>query len=99
MNKIINKNNLAPIFENVITQKIKINTKNQLIKKDDTNNKKNNLITLISEKTKAITFKNYLNKKITFVRLYDKHLYLFLSNLTNTNLGLFEPKSKKYSNF
>jgi Mitochondrial ribosomal protein (VAR1) len=96
MNKIINKNNLAPIFENVITQKIKINTKNQLIKKDDTNN---NLITLISEKTKAITFKNYLNKKITFVRLYDKHLYLFLSNLTNTNLGLFEPKSKKNNNF
>jgi Mitochondrial ribosomal protein (VAR1) len=96
MNKTINKNNLAPIFEKVITQKIKKNIKNQIIKKEDTNN--NNVITLISEKTKAITFKNYLNKKITFVRLYDKHLYLFLSNFTKTNLGLFEPKSKKNCN-
>jgi hypothetical protein len=87
----INKTNLAPIFDNVITQKIKIDTKNQIIKKD--NNQKNNLITLISEKTKLLTFKNVFEKRILFVRLYDKHLYLFLSKITNKNTGIFEPKS------
>jgi|ERR1700733_2344481 len=92
----INKTNLAPIFDNVITQKIKIDTKNQIIKKD--NNQKNNLITLISEKTSLLTFKNVFEKRILFVRLYDKHLYLFLSKITNKNTGIFEPKSKENIN-
>jgi len=92
----INKTNLAPIFDNVITQKIKIDTKNQIIKKD--NNQKNNLITLISEKTRLLTFKNVFEKRILFVRLYDKHLYLFLSKITNKNKGIFEPKSKENIN-
>jgi len=91
MKIIINKTNLAPIFDNIITQKIKIDTKNQIIKKD--NNQKNNLITLISEKTKLLTFKNVFEKRILFVRLYDKHLYLFLSKITNKNTGILEPKS------
>jgi|SRR5882757_452106 len=96
MKIIINKTNLAPIFDNVITQKIKIDTKNQIIKKD--NNQKNNLIKLISEKTKLLTFKNVFEKRILFVRLYDKHLYLFLSKITNKNTGLFEPKSTENVN-
>jgi hypothetical protein len=96
MKIIINKYNLAPIFERVITQKIKINTKNKIIKKDTKNNK--NLITLISEKTKPIRFKNFFNKSILFVRLYDKYLYKFLSQITNKNKGLFEPKSKEKLN-
>ena len=70
--------------------------KNQIIKKD--NNQKNNLITLISEKTKQLTFKNVFEKRILFVRLYDKHLYLFLSKITNKNTGLFLPKSKENIN-
>jgi hypothetical protein len=96
MKIIINKQNLAPIFDNVITQKIKIDTKNQIIKKD--NNQKNNLITLISEKTKLLTFKKVFDKKILFVRLYDKQLYLFLSKITNKNKGILEPKSKENNN-
>jgi Mitochondrial ribosomal protein (VAR1) len=96
MKIIINKTNLAPLFDNVISQKIKIDTKNQIIKKD--NNQKNNLITLISEKTKQLTFKNVFEKRILFVRLYDKHLYLFLSKITNKNTGLFLPKSKENIN-
>jgi hypothetical protein len=92
----INKINLAPIFENVIKQKIKIDTKNLIIKKDNINN---NLITLISEKIKPLTFKDFFNKKILFVRLYDKHLYLFLSKFTNKNKSIFEPKSKENLNF
>jgi len=92
----INKTNLAPIFDNVITQKIKIDTKNQIIKKD--NNQKNNLITLISEKTRLLTFKSVFEKRILFVRLYDKHLYLFLSKITNKNIGFLEPKSKENLN-
>jgi len=92
----INKTNLAPIFNNVITQKIKIDTKNQIIKKD--NNQKNNLITLISEKTRHLTFKNVFEKRILFVRLYDKHLYSFLSKITKKNTGIFEPKSKENIN-
>nr|YP_010296722.1 ribosomal protein S3 [Polyozellus multiplex]UMI33315.1 ribosomal protein S3 [Polyozellus multiplex] len=99
MKIIINKNNLAPIFENVITQKIKIDKSNQIITKENINNTKNNQITLISEKTKPITFKNFFNKSILFVRLYDKHLYLFLSQITNKNKGIFEPKSKENINF
>ena len=93
MNIIINKKNLAPIFEKVVTKK---NTKNQIIKKDNTN--KNNLITLISEKTKKITFKNIFNKNILYVRLYDKYLYKFLSIITNKNKGLLVPKKKEKIN-
>lgn len=89
----INKTNLAPIFDNVITQKIKIDTKNQIIKND--NNLKNNLITLISEKTRLLTFRNIFEKRILFVKLYDKHLYSFLLKITNKNTGIFEPKSKE----
>jgi Mitochondrial ribosomal protein (VAR1) len=92
----INKTNLAPIFDNIITQKIKIDTNNQIIKKD--NNQKNNLITLISEKTRLVTFKNVFEKRILFVKLYDKHLYLFLSKITNKNTGILEPKSKENIN-
>src|SRR5882672_3172068 len=92
------KNYLAPIFENIITHKIKIKTKNHVVIKDDINNKNNNLITLISKITKRNTFKNFLNKNILFVRLYDKQLYLFLSKITNLNKGLFEPKSTEKVN-
>jgi len=90
----IKKTNLAPIFYNVITQKIKIEKENQIVKTKEINpNKK--LITLLLDKPKAITFQSVIEKRLRVIKIYDKYLYKFVSLIKNqSTTGIFEPKSK-----
>jgi len=98
MEIIIKKQNLAPMFENVIIQKIKNNNKKELIKKNKINIENKNYLTLISEKIKPVSFKSFFNKSIIFVKLYDKNLYLFLKKISNKNKGILEPKDSIIEN-
>ena len=79
---IQNKKLLAPLFGNVIANK------NQIIEPSNSKNSQ------LGENLNKITFKEYLSRNISFIKLYDKHLYIFLSNLTNKNEGILEPKAK-----
>lgn len=86
---IQNKKLLAPLFGNVIAQKNVIANKNQIIEPSNSKNSQ------LGENLNKITFKEYLSRNISFIKLYDKHLYIFLSNLTNKNEGILEPKANK----
>jgi Mitochondrial ribosomal protein (VAR1) len=96
MNIIIQKKYLAPIFENVISLKNEIERKNPLLEKKYTDNINERSINL--ENTKPLSANTVINKKVTFIKLYDKTLYLFISKLINKNRGIIEPKTIENTN-
>src|ERR1700677_1888658 len=96
MNIIIQKKYLAPIFENVISLKNEIERKNPLLEKKYTDNINERSINL--ENTKPLSANTIINKKVTFIKLYDKTLYLFISKLINKNRGIIEPKTIENTN-
>jgi len=96
MNIITQKKYLAPIFENVISLKNEIERNNPLLEKKNTDNINERSIKL--ENTKPLSANTILNKKVTFIKLYDKTLYLFISKLINKNRGIIEPKTIENTN-
>lgn len=96
MNIITQKKYLAPIFENVISLKNEIERNNPLLEEKNTENLNERSIKL--ENTKPLSANTILNKKVTFIKLYDKTLYLFISKLINKNRGIIEPKTTENTN-
>jgi hypothetical protein len=96
MNIITQKKYLAPMFENVISLKNEIERNNPLLEEKNTGNINERSINL--ENTKPLSANTILNKKVTFIKLYDKTLYLFISKLINKNRGIIEPKTIENTN-
>lgn len=97
---IIQKEKISPIFENVIIQNLKNNTKNQIIQEKNNNiislpQNKNKIIVVSREDNKKIrSIKKILKKSIFFVKSYDYTLFNFLSNSNFSPDVILKPKDK-----